>query len=1374
MAEYQRPTQRFAFSGISVLPSDLLPPGKLPYLRNMRSYVDGSLSPRAGLAVQSDAGFGATVHSLMRLNDPTTFNGGVPAVRVIGAGGSLFRGAVPGTAYGAAIDTGYSGNPLVSFAAQPPQSPRPYLYVADSAKYRKLTTNGNPLQVGLAQPSAPSTEPLAVVDVQHISAHDIQTSAAWTNAGTVASVPSTVNKRIDTIISQILYDIGATGYASIVPANTANITVGTLLTVGNPSGSFENALVTDVTIAVASTTVAAIVYDQGTTGLCTIQPAGSLGTGQLDAPPIDAYRRRAYLTQGTAFAVPRGEAGGLPPTPDPSLPVRRIRQVDFPVDGLIVLNGAETVRILSVAVGPAGVQSFRCSTAGTISAGQTITGLSAFRIFLSSTWTAGDGLLRQMLTNTLTYVTPAEGEKPRITGGIQAPYVINLSQFSNGQAVLPEDELHLAINVDRLTEIVSVRIYIDVDASVNDFLQNYYFHEWRASDIISAIQGTNAENVTPLVDARRTVVANQQLETPQVPLKSQTYAQRIQARKEAAAAQHQANSQRQRQPIASTAISTQLGLGNSQWVDLRVKIGTLVHVGTDPTRTLANAAAFEILLVAEGPTEDVVPSPLNIAYSDLQIYGGGGPDVGEVGDPYVWTYRYRSTETGAKSNPAPATRGGSIPRRQNVDLTPTPSTDPQVDKIDWFRLGGALTDYTYVGTGPNSSSPFRDDRIDTAIDGGETLAYNNFQPWPLQDLPRTGTCDVAGSALRRVSGDVFNTAWAPGSIILVNGRATTLYASPLDANTLFVVDNVGSGSAVDFALPGPTLLDQPLGRAWGPYQGFFFACGDAINPGTLYFSNGNDVESANDSNTVIVTSPSEQLQNGGIYNVFPFVFSTSNLYALQLTPGADSPFRAIQTPCGRGLWTPWAFDLGPEGIFFLAGDGIFVTAGGSPAKSLTDADLRAIFPKDGIPGVSVNNIPAVDMSQTTRLRLAYISGWLYFDYVDLNGAGRTLILDIAGNRWFLDDTSLTDVSVRLQEPGAGVYDQILGATNGFLYQYDAAAIRDDSADLSWDVWTPWIDGGAARTVKQFGDIGVDLNAADSIGGILSSPVTNDGKTFPSGAILGAGDTGRQSYIVNLANGVGVLTRNLGMRFSGSLVAGDTARPTLFWWEPAFLVKVDDVSRRTTDWDDLGYQGAKFVQGIIIRANTYGQNKVLEIQKDGGVLGIPQLTINHNGEQQIAYPLAAAGWLPFVTELIRIVGADEQDWQLLGYRFVWEPAPELATQWETQFTSEDWPGYGTVRDMVFAYSADAPVVLTFTYDDRQQIYTLPSTSGLYRRHYFVFCPNKELANKFQWKSEEPFRVYKKDVATRICGWGDAGGYRVANPFGGPSRADGATI
>jgi hypothetical protein len=229
---------------------------------------------------------------------------------------------------------------------------------------------------------------------------------------------------------------------------------------------------------------------------------------------------------------------------------------------------------------------------------------------------------------------------------------------------------------------------------------------------------------------------------------------------------------------------------------------------------------------------------------------------------------------------------------------------------------------------------------------------------------------------------------------------------------------------------------------------------------------------------------------------------------------------------------------------------------------------------------------------------------------------------------------------------------------------------------------------------------------------------------------------------------------------------------LYLWEPAYLQKQTPIALRATDWEDLGYAGAKFVQGIVIRANTFGQNKTLLVQADG--VTQLSLTINHNGEREIAYPLTPDGWDPFHAQLVRLKGNDTDEWTLLNWRWVWEPAPELATQWETQDTTFDLPGYLSVHDMDLAYAATQPITLSVWHGENQADYVLPSTTGAYRRVYTRLQAAKGLSARFRLMSTEPFRLYKRDCAVRVQGWGLPGGFQSTMPFGGPHRVDGAAI
>jgi len=58
-----------------------------------------------------------------------------------------------------------------------------------------------------------------------------------------------------------------------------------------------------------------------------------------------------------------------------------------------------------------------------------------------------------------------------------------------------------------------------------------------------------------------------------------------------------------------------------------------------------------------------------------------------------------------------------------------------VDKIDIYRQGGVLTNFTYVGTTDNSSTPFIDTLADLAAVNNPQLEFDNFEPFPSIDLP---------------------------------------------------------------------------------------------------------------------------------------------------------------------------------------------------------------------------------------------------------------------------------------------------------------------------------------------------------------------------------------------------------------------------------------------------------------------------------------------------------------------------------------------------------------------------------------------------------------------------------------------------------------
>lgn len=1373
MADYTRTPQRFFYRGISLLPQDALPDGKVAYAQNIRSYQEGTITPRWGLVNQAAGGgcggggsFPSAVHSLFRLNDTSVF-GASSAQRFVGAGGDLYAGPVVPGAY-ALLVAGFSGEPLTAVAASPFNSPRPYLYVADTDKQRKINSDLVDYPFGIATPVQPPSVFLGLVETSFLES--IPGAGNWGSYGISVPVgPVPTIARIAATVTQLIYDTGATGFASAALDDMTGIVAGTTVDINT-----ETVIVQEVNPPVSPTTIGRILYDVGTSGLCTIQPAGSFSVGQIEAPLPDEIRRRY-------------EDLNLPVPPR----VTVSRTVDFPVNSLVTLGGLETVRIQSVALGTDGKQSFRCRTSGTFAAGAAIDGVASFRANFYLTHLAGEPATAVALENTM---TPSNTTDPFL-GGIQGTMAGGERNWGLvGQvATQPSDIIRFSIRITNFAYLQSVRLMLNVTdddgAGGSDFLHNYYFYEWRANDLLTAVMAAAATPTGLMADAQSAAVTQGQVDSqygeqygaePSIGVGGIAPAPGPHATPpgyDPDSGDRSAQGTITIKPrtdgfvTAGATPSRQLSLGDNQWVVLQCRVGDLTRVGTDATKTLGNINGAAITLQVMGTTD-----PQTCNFTDCYLTGGYGPDVGTTLPPYVYRYRGRSTITGERSNPSPPIRGGVHPHRGRVLLTPGQAfTAPQCDTIDWFRFGGALARWAYVGSQLNSAAiTLNDDAADSQIDGGEGLRTDLYAPWPTNDLPRSGTAELAGTALRSVGGDPFDPSWGADSIIIVNGVATALYTQPRSTTRLEVVANAGEGAAVTWSMPAPQLLGRSLPYLWGgPVNDvwFNFACGASDDPSILHWAHGNDPDSTSPANTLVVSTASEPLQNGCFFDGTPYVFSTNRLYRITPTFGALNSFRADETACTKGLWSPWAMALAPEGIYFLYKDGIYLTAGGGEAQSITEEDLKALFPQDGIEPDTIRTLAPVDMAARTRLKLTYVDSMLYFDYVDVNGQDHTLVYEPLYKRWTPDiyHDNGAGVSARIGEPGPQVHTNLMGFTNGDIAQADFQAFTDDGDDILWSTDTPWANAGDARLSKQWGDAIVDAVPGE---GYTITPVHTNG-TVLLGATAVPPTTARLTSIAEVNAGEGAISRNFGLRITGILAGGSDTRTILYVWEPAFVPKQTVIARRATDWDDLGYKGAKFIQGVVIRANTFNEEKTVQIQYEGGHVGV-DLILLHDGETQYAYPLLAAGWTPFVAELVRLIGSDDRDWMLLDWRWVWEPAPEAATQWQTQETTFDLPGFLHAKDAVIAYQAHCPVTLTVWHETSSQSYALPTTNDVYLRYYLPLVAAKGKWVRFRLTANSPFRIFAKDTKVRVGGWGVPGGYLLTVPFGGPHRETGAQI
>lgn len=458
-----------------------------------------------------------------------------------------------------------------------------------------------------------------------------------------------------------------------------------------------------------------------------------------------------------------------------------------------------------------------------------------------------------------------------------------------------------------------------------------------------------------------------------------------------------------------------------------------------------------------------------------------------------YRYVYRSSATGALSNPSPASVQSSLSVLVN-QVAATPSTDPQVDKIDFYRLDTGLENYTYVGTGPNSAAKFSDSLLDVDIAANPILEFDNFEPFPSIDLPVSGTVNVVGGVVNWSTGDQFNIRWLPGTIIVIGTIAYTLNRRPSSTTQLTAtnVNSVGgiqvevvppNGTNLVYTIQEPDLAAQPLPYIWGPTDNinFAFGCGDPLRPGVLYWCKGGNLDSAPDTNQEDVTSPSEPLQNGALTNGIGVVFSTErgwlilpNFFnALATVQGTTGSTWTLQEGSfGRGLYIPRALAVdGSRNIWWRGKDGIYVSAGGGREKSITDDDLFNLFPHEGtIPKPITRGgftVYPPDDSKPQMQKLNAANGYVYYDFVDTTNVPRTLVYDIAAEGWVWD-VYAHPVSVHVLEEGV-VNGTLCGCADGLVRPFTSNSGEPGNAV----VLMPCFTAGDQRSLKHFADIYIE-------------------------------------------------------------------------------------------------------------------------------------------------------------------------------------------------------------------------------------------------------------------------------------------------------------
>ncbi len=1086
--QYKRAPLKFLTTGIDLNhPVDLMPMGKFPYLKNVQAYQDGRLETRAPLtAINGSAPSDKQIVSSFRLNDYVL----AQFTRFLKIGTHLYFGS---TSF-SSIDSGYIADlPLSTVAWRPDKAPQVWAYMADSLRMRKAKIDGTNYQIGVVPPTIIPVAELKLPLYVAPSAFDAATS--WTVGGAAAAV-SLQARLTGVTVGAIKYNSGSTGWAAVAPSggNLGDITPGMRI-IFDAAGTPETAVVEEVhkVFNSGSNTVAQIIYDVGTTGLCTIQPT----------QPLSGIARNA----------------------------------------LIQLNAAEYVRVISVTNGVGGLSSFRCITVGTIAATNAIQAplVGSFWVYLTAAHTAGQTLTANVLQSIVT------GSAVSAPTGYVAFNIgasgYNLGQISN-RPTGPDDFLHLGLMIDHPELITEIRLILDVDrATTNSYAaadgtKNAYYVAIRGNDLQSVL------NSAITSDAARTAAIQKQLQD-QIVLPfttNQPATTDFGTGGSATPVDNASDTPTAPSNAATINPSSQLALGVSQWTEFKWKLASLIRVGSGISVDLSNVAAIQLQFVVTGT--------VTINFSNLWVGGTYGPDTTLGLAPLIYRYRYRSSATGAKSLPGPAMRSGIQATRQAVVLTATASTDTQIDKVDFERMGAQNLIWNFVGTVDNSGTPptFTDDQLSAAIVANQALDTDAFQPFPLSEMPKSCTVTVAGTAVLRTAGDNFDTSWARGTEVYLNGKLTELYASPTSTSLFHVADSMESGTGIKLEIPEPIKAGQALPYLFGPFFNCMFACGNVLDVGSVYFTKPGDPDSAPDTNRIEVTSPNEVMVHGCVYDGRAYCWSDKRMFSIipsfswqgqGIGATGNAPFQFVVVPNAKGLWAPYALAVGPK-MWYLASDGIYESDGGT-SVCISD-DIKLLFQQYDVPGFSVNGFKPVQMAasgsgtQIHRLRLTYHNGMVLFDYVDCGGTPQTLAYDIRLKGWFpyryFEDTNeqviFHNSEVAFNQNDAEM--NLITATDaGFIYSTGANGSGVET--IHCKLKTPATDVGDSRAKKIWGDIVMDMDTQGV--NVVCTPWINNYLTALTPKTYFT--TARQiTDPIDLSAGVGQFARNLGLEISWDL------------------------------------------------------------------------------------------------------------------------------------------------------------------------------------------------------------------------------------------------
>lgn len=1226
--------------------------------------------------------------------------------RIVGAGTKLYSTTATTLAE---KSSGFSGNPYFIVDFRPENSIEAYAYIADTNKFVKLSVSDTLDDVGISAPTKAATWQLAKPIRKIIDKIDTGSDSDWNHLTGSAGAP-TVETRTNTTITAVVADGTLPNFVSIVPAAmTQDIQRGSIVTLN----SAEDTVIEDIFPAALNASVAtisSITYDSGSTGLCTIV---------LSIPSTDIQR-----------------------------------------DSILLLGGTEYVRVIDVTLDSNNIPSIRCSTTGTFAAAATVSGAASFRIYTANTYVAA----QTIVTKAIKTVISASG-----ISSITRTFNVDLT-YADSKPLSLEDFLHFSILVSDASKITEIQIQLDVDTTTNDFTKNYFYYVISPNFLTNAaLQTVSSLSVLQQADQRNDVINEHILRNKEV------------------------------DPFGRDGLliedPTQTGmqvlqetsLGASQWTEVFIPLKDLANgrVGADTSRTFKDIKAVRISVNCTAAVDLYLDS----------IWVGGSNALDSVSEgflPYNYVWRVRNPTTNVSSNWSPPLRTGIKLQRGKVTLTfPSANTDFSTSyKIDIARFGGSLNDFRLVGSIANDGSTYTDNSSDRLVadnklagryegQGATDAVFDFYKPFACLDAPKRGTCNVVGTKLTVTSTANLNVTYPRGTLITVNGIANKFYTNPSDTSHVELEYDMGALSSVTYEILSPLLTGKALPVIFGTFGDgnspqYIYGLGDTLNSGTLYWLDGNSPDTMSDTNSLEISSPSEPLVAGVMYDGYAQVYSTQRSWTILPTQDALGrfSFMARLNANSRGVFSAYTIDSTPAYIYFLSenADGLYKVPGNGNPQRITSAGFDSLF---YISGKAPANITLVDgtiiyppdYTKPTDIRLFCTNDLLHFRFVDTNNQQVVLVIDCLTDNIISYDVYPSNQinAIYREETTSGV--SILAGVNNAIKKFGTTGTFEDN--IFSKVIPFALDSGDSNQEKEYKEVVTKVDKGT--GGFTLRNYYDNGNSSDS-IVTVAGEVShtREKIITNLqdANGVGKTATNITTVYSWELDALVKLYEEIIY----FALRADIITDRSSDLEYAGNIGEKLWQGVIIEADTFGADKILQYYDDTNTLQA-SITINHDGRKTLSYSFDQ----PFISHTIRRTSSDGIEWMTINEVYVTDSEPESAKVWEGEFNLSGLTGLILAKRCAPAYRSTAVATITFIYPDgTEEEYDLPSSNGDWHKEEFYLIAKKFESCKYRIESTEDIRVYKEHSELWAKSINSQQDFICLKPFGGPSNVTEITI